>query len=392
MQKGGFRGSCNYTNLFFGVLILAVAALLSAGSLVAQTAGTGTISGTISDPSGAAIAGATVDVISVETGIIHTLTTDESGLYYAPFLQPGHYVVDATKEGFAKVERKDLLLQVGDKLGVDLSLPLKTTAETITVTGEAPLIEPDKTDLSQTVSQTLAGNLPLNGRRWENFALLTPGNTTDGSHGLVSYHGISGLFNNSAVDGTSNQQAFFSEDRGRTGVAYTYSLDAIQEFQVNSNAYSAEFGQAAGGMINAVTKSGTNDIHGDLFYYLRYPSLNALDPYSKSQGILTQPEHQRQQFGGSVGGPIIKDKLFFFANYDGQRRSFPIIYTGPSTPQALGAVNTANCAPSIIVGITAAQCQAAVNYILEISGLNRDLETRTFISASSIIRRTPTIT
>ena len=232
------------------------------------------------------------------------------------------------------------MLQVGSKLAIDLSLPLKTTAETVTVTGEAPLIEPDKTDLSQTVSQTLSGNLPLNGRRWENFVLLTPGVTTDGSHGLVSYHGISGLMNNSAVDGTSNQQAFFSEDRGRTSVGYTYSLDAIQEFQVNSNSYTAEFGQAAGGVVNAVTKSGTNDLHGDVFYYLRYPSLNALDPLSKSQGIVTQPEHQRQQFGASVGGPIIKDKLFFFVNYDGQRRSFPIIYTGPSSATNRAAVST----------------------------------------------------
>jgi len=178
MQKGGFRGSCNYTSLFFGGLILALAALLS-GSLSAQTAGTGTISGTISDPSGATIAAATVEVRDTDTGIVHTLTTDESGLYYAPFLQPGHYEVAATKEGFARVERKDILLEVGSKLAIDLALPLKTTAETITVTGEAPLIEPDKTDLSQTVSQTLAGNLPLNGRRWENFVLLTPGVTTD---------------------------------------------------------------------------------------------------------------------------------------------------------------------------------------------------------------------
>lgn len=329
-----------------------------------QTAGTGTISGTITDPSDAAIAAATVEVRDADTGIVHSIQTDESGLYYAPFLQPGHYTVSATKEGFGRVEQKDILLEVGNKLSVNLSLPLKTTAETVTVTAEAPLIEPEKTDLSQTVSQTLSGNLPLNGRRWENFALLTPGVTTDGSHGLVSYHGISGLFNNSAVDGTSNQQAFFSEDRGRTGVAYTYSLDAIQEFQVTSNAFSAEFGQAAGGVVNAVTKSGTNDLHGDIFYYLRYPSLNALDPLSKSQGILTQPEHQRQQFGGSVGGPIIKDRLFFFANYDGQRRSFPIIYTGPSSASNRAAVSGSNCTAAIIPGITAAQCAAAVNYIL----------------------------
>lgn len=202
-----------------GVWLVLLAFLFAPALSSAQTAGTGTISGTITDPSGAAIAAATVEVRNSDTGIVRTVATDDSGLYYAPFLQTGHYEVSATKEGFGKVDHKDLLLEVGSKLSIDLSLPLKTTAETVEVTGEAPLIEPEKTDLSQTVSQTLSSNLPLNGRRWENFVLLTPGVTTDGSHGLVSYHGISGLFNNSAVDGTSNQQAFFSEDRGRTGVA-----------------------------------------------------------------------------------------------------------------------------------------------------------------------------
>jgi hypothetical protein len=345
-------------------ICLIFASLFTGQFTAAQTSGTGTISGTITDPSGAAIAAASVDVRDADTGIVHSIATDAAGLYYAPFLQVGHYEVSATKEGFARVEEKGILLQVGSKLTIDFSLPVKTGEETITVTSETPLLEPDKTDLSQTVSETLSNNLPLNGRRWENFVFLTPGVTADGSHGLVSYHGISGLMNNSAVDGTSNQQAFFSEDRGRTSVGYTYSLDAIQEFQVNSNSYSAEFGQAAGGVVNAVTKSGTNEFHGDVFYYLRYPSLNALDPYSKSRGILTQPEHQRQQFGASVGGPIIKDKLFFFLNYDGQRRSFPIIYTGPSSATNLAAVSTANCTAAIIPGITPAQCQGAVNYIL----------------------------
>jgi hypothetical protein len=288
---------------FLAACGLSLVTLFGAGIATAQTAGTGTISGTITDPSGAAIAAATVDVRNVDTGIVRSVETDASGLYYAPFLQPGHYEVGATKEAFGRVERKDLLLQVGSKLGVDLSLPLKTTAETLTVTGEAPLIEPDKTDLSQTVSQTLSENLPLNGRRWENFALLTPGVTTDGSHGLVSYHGISGLFNNSEVDGTSNQQAFFSEDRGRTGVAYTYSLDAIQEFQVTSNAFSAEFGQAAGGVVNAVTKSGTNDVHGDVFYYLRYPSLNALDPTASRRESLRKPSTSGSNSAGVLAGP-----------------------------------------------------------------------------------------
>ena len=167
------------------------------------------------------------------------------------------------------------------------------------------------------------------GRRWDNFVLLTPGVTTDG--GLVSYRGISGLYNNNSVDGANNNQAFFSEARGRSTAPYVYSLDSIDEFQVSSSNYSAEFGQAAGGVVNAVTKSGTNQLHGDLFYYLRYPSLNALDPVNKAAGVYTQPVHQQQQFGASAGGPAVKDKLFYFFTYDGSRKVFPITYISSAT-------------------------------------------------------------
>ncbi len=141
--------------------------------------------------------------------------------------------------------------------------------------------------------------------------MLTPNVTTDGTSGLVSYRGISGLYNSNTVDGANNNQAFFSEARGRAIMRrYVYSMDSIKEYQVSASNYSAELGQAAGGVVNAVTKSGANDFHGDLFYYLRYPTWNALDSYPKSRGTYSQPIHQWQQFGFSVGGPIVKDKLF----------------------------------------------------------------------------------
>jgi hypothetical protein len=144
----------------------------------------------------------------------------------------------------------------------------------------------------------------------------------------VSYHGISGLYNSNYVDGANNNQALFSEARGRaSGAPYVYSLDSIQEFQVDSAVYSAEFGQAAGGQVNAITRSGTNSMHGDLFYFLRYPALNALDSYNKSKGIITQAVRQQQQFGGSAGGPIRKDRLFYFFTYDGFRKVAPIAYS-----------------------------------------------------------------
>jgi hypothetical protein len=381
----------------FGVFSLAI--LLSLVGFTAAAfaqGGVGTITGAVTDPKGLSVPQARVVIKNTETSLERPLETTDSGAYTATFLQPGQYELTVSKDGFSTFVRKDLVLQVGQTLTIDVEMTVGTSVSEITVTGEAPLIEPDRSEMSQTVSESFAGGLPLNGRRWEQFVLLTPGVTTDGGSGMVSYHGISGLFNGSSVDGVSNQQAFFSEDRGRTAVGYTYSLDAVKEFNVNSSAYSAEFGNAAGGQVNSVTKSGANDMHGDLFYYLRYPSLNALDPYSKTHGglpssipnappcpagevlstavnqCITQGEHQRQQFGGSVGGPIKKDKLFYFLNYDGQRRSFPIVYTGPSTTNSASAVSsmiTNNCTASVggvadtITGLGTTQCTNAVNFI-----------------------------
>ena len=166
-------------------------------------------------------------------------------------------------------------------------LPLAGQQSSITVTTEAPVLDTEKTEQSQTVSQNQVQGLPLVARRWENFVLLTPAVTTDGTSGLSSFRGISGLYNNNSVDGANNTQAFFSEARGRAIiVTYVYSPDSIKEFEVSASNYSAEFGQAAGGTVNAVTRSGTNDLHGDLFYNLRYPSLNALDPLGESRGLL----------------------------------------------------------------------------------------------------------
>jgi hypothetical protein len=393
-------GSVRFVVTCFAVLLLI--SRFSTGAFA--QGGVGTITGTVTDPKGLTVAQASVVIKNTDTGIERPpILTSDSGNYASAFLQPGHYEVRISKDGFSPIVRKDILLQVGQTLTIDLVLTVGTTVSEITVTGEAPIIEPDRTEVSQTVSQVLAEGLPLNGRRWQSFVFLTPGVTTDGTTGLVTYHGISSLYNNSEVDGVSNQQAFFSEDRGRTVVGYTYSLDAVKEFNVNSDAYSAEFGHAAGGEVNAVTKSGANDLHGDLFYYLRYPSLNALDPFARTHGgnpindacpvgttlntsikgsaeCITQGEHQRQQFGGSVGGAIIKDKLFYFVNYDGQRRSFPIIYTGPSTGFAATALNNMianNCAASntkapvvTIVGFAAndPRCAAAVNFINAFTG------------------------
>lgn len=355
-----YTSACKRLSLFAAAAVLAVTFTLPA---TAQNAAVGNITGTVTDNSGAAVPGATVTVINNDTGATRTTTTGSNGDFSSPFLQPGHYELIFEGAGFGKLDRKNLILTVGQTLSIDAQLPNAATASEVTVTDASPLIDTEKTEISQTVDQQFVSNLPVNGRRWDNFVLLTSNVVPDGNSGLISYRGISGLYNTNLVDGTNNQQAFFSEARGRAiGSPYVFSQDSIKEFASSASGYSAEFGQAAGGQVNAITKSGTNAIHGDLFYYLRYPSLNALDPVAKSQGLAGQPfllqptVRQQQQFGGSVGGPIIKDKLFYFFTYDGFRKVNPLLYTRSITDAVLA---TYTC-PAPISG---AQCDAAKAFI-----------------------------
>src|SRR5467141_1790691 len=354
------------TSVFVRSGIACLTILVSLGGFSATAfaqGGTGTITGTVIDPKGLSVPDAKVFVLNTETGIDRSLATTDAGVYTATFLQPGHYQVSVAKEGFSTWVRKDLTLQVGQTLTIDAPLTVGTSVSQVTVTGEAPLIEPDRTEQSQTVTQNQVDGLPMVARRWENFVLLTPAVTTDGTSGLSSFRGISGLYNGNSVDGANNTQAFFSEARGRAIiVSYVYSPDSIREFEVSASNYSAEFGQAAGGVVNAVTKSGTNDLHGDLFWNLRYPDLNALDPLGKSKGIFTQTVHQQNQYGGSVGTPIIKDKLFFFGTYDGFRKVNPILYTSTQSPAAFTAAGN----PGAFVcpaAVTATQCNNAKAFI-----------------------------
>src|ERR1044071_3120919 len=229
-------------NPIFRYIALAACVCLN---LAAQTTGAGTITGTISDPSGAVVPAASVSVRNTDTQVDRVLSSNEAGIFVAKFLQPGPYEITVTKQGFTKTVRKDLTLQVGQSLTVNLTLPVQAANETVTVTGESPVVDTEKTEMSQVVSQTQKDNLPIAGRRWEGFALLTPNVTTDGGTGLVAYRGISGLYNQSAVEGANNSQAFFSETKGRTTLSYVHSMDSLQEFQVASSNYSAELGQSA---------------------------------------------------------------------------------------------------------------------------------------------------
>jgi len=241
-------------------------------TMFGQSAGTGTITGTVTDSTGAVVPNASITVINTDTSATHTVTGTGAGTYTAPFLQPGRYEVIVSASGMSKVDTKNLTLNVGQTLTVDASLPVGATATEVTVTGESLILDSQKTEVSQVIDQQIISNLPVNSRNWSSFVLNTPNVVPDGGSGMVSFRGISGLYNQNYVDGANNNQMLFSEARGRaSGAPYVYSLDSIKEFQAETSNYSVEFGQAAGGQVNAITKSGTNQIHGDLFYYLRYP-------------------------------------------------------------------------------------------------------------------------
>ncbi|MEA2558602.1 MAG: hypothetical protein QOH06_106 [Acidobacteriota bacterium] len=291
-----------------------------------QVAG-GQIEGTVRDESGGVLPGATVTVLNQETGVSRTTQTDEAGRFRAPLLQVGTYEVTATLDGFATTRQPGLELTIGQTLSVDITLPIAAQAETIVVTAEAPVIETERTHQASTVGERAVANLPVNGRNFIDFVLTTPGVTRDVRLGDISFAGQRGTLNSLIIDGADNNNTFFGQALGRTGsgrAPYQFSQDAVQEFQVNRNAYSAEYGRAGGAVINVVTKSGTNQIHGSLFDFYRDESLNE-NSFVNKTAVPQRPKsiYHFDQFGGSLGGPIRRDKAFFFLSYDGQRNEVP---------------------------------------------------------------------
>jgi outer membrane receptor protein involved in Fe transport len=335
---------------FLALMLFCLA--LGIGQVFAQSTVTGGIRGKITDPQGAIVPNATITVTNVGTNKVDTATTDEDGGYRFSNLQPGTYSIGIGATGFANFTQERVVVEVGQVTTVDVPLGVAGSTSTVEVTAEAPVINVNDNSNSTNINQTSINELPINGRRASNFVLLTPGVVPDGGFGLISFRGISGLLNNSTVDGGDNNQAFFSEERGRTRISSSISQDAVREFQVNTSNYSAEFGRAAGGVVNTVTKSGTNEFHGSAFYYYRNNRFGATNRFT-TQTILTptgpqtnriKPEDIRHQFGGSLGGPVVKDKLFFFFSYDQQKRNFPAV-SAPSSAVFFNPVNVVATLP-----------------------------------------------
>jgi len=311
----------------------------------AQLTAQGGIAGTVRDQQGLSVPKATVTIHNVGTNQETKVVTDDSGDYRALGLQIGTYSVSVEASGFAKYIAQNIAVEVGRIQTIDIKLQISSSTSTVEVTAEAPLVNTSQQDFSTQLNAHTINDLPINGRRWSSFALLTPGVVPDGGFGDLSFRGISGYLNNNTVDGGDNNQAFFAEERGRTRIPYSTSEASIQEFQVNTSNYSAEFGRAAGGVVNAVTKSGTNDFHGGAFYYNRNNAVGAINPFATTSqlvnGVSTivhlKPDDNRNQFGGVIGGPIKKDKVFFFFSYDQQLRNFPAV-AAPSSPTFLNPI------------------------------------------------------
>jgi outer membrane receptor protein involved in Fe transport len=330
-----------------------------------QSTTTGAIGGVVTNPNKEVVPNAAVTVLNKGTAREDAATTDDQGRFKVANLQPGTYTVTINGSGFSAYTQ-DVTVEIGRETSINAALSIgPVSGGTVEVTSEAPVINTSQQDFSSNINQTSISELPINGRRWSNFALLTPGAVPDGTFGLISFRGISGLLNNNTIDGGDNNQAFFAEERGRTRISYSVSQSAIREFQVNTSSYSAEYGRSAGGVVNAVTKSGTNEFHGDAFYFQRNNKWGARNPRSfitqNIGGVFTpvafKPVDVRHQFGGTFGGPIVKDKAFFFFSYDEQRRNFP----GVSTFTALDFLNRADvCALTAAAGaaITLATCPA----------------------------------
>ena len=326
-----------------GILCLTLLVLgLCSGTVAlrAQTYTEGSIAGTVFDPSGAVVANAAIVIHNDGTDAEVHLTSDGSGYFKAPQLPAAVYTVTVSAPGFAAFKEVNVIVQVGETSEVAPHLKAAGATATVEVTGEAPILNFESPDISTVLDTHAVLDLPLNGGRWSNLTLLTPGATLDtGGYGLISFRAISTILNNIEVDGADDNQAYYAEERGRTREGYSTSKYLIQEFQVNTGVYSAEFGRSAGGVVNSITKSGTNNPHGILYFadrdngswgaYNNFTT-NTTATYSAGNTIPTgfvtapyKPKDWRKQWGFDAGGPLLKDKLFWFYGYNEFHRNFP---------------------------------------------------------------------
>jgi outer membrane receptor protein involved in Fe transport len=305
------------------LLLIVTLAVFTPAALLAQTT-TGSINGTASDESAAPLPGVTVTATNVDTHVTRTAVTSSTGLFTIDLLPTGTYAVAAELSGFQSARVERVVVDLGTTQTLKLRLHVGV-AETLTVTAAAPTVETTRSEVSSVVNEKAIENLPTNGRNFIDFVLTTPGVVKDPRSGDISFAGQRGTLNSVVVDGADNNNTFFGQSLGRTGsgrAPYQFSQDAVKEFQVNANGYTAEYGRAGGAVINVITKSGTNDYDGTAFDFYRDRKYRSNDFINELSNRPPGPYHF-SQYGASLGGPIVRDRHFFFVNYDAQRNDIP---------------------------------------------------------------------
>ena len=321
-------------------LILVLALVITSQFAGAQTVvTTGVVRGVVTDSSSAVVPQATVVLSARTTGQRVTRTTNSDGIFVFPSQSVGAYSLEVTAPGFRKEAVEGVAVQVGQPTTVNVRLQPGANTESVTVSGESPLLRTEDSNQSSVVSRELLDGLPLNGRRFLDFALLVPNATPDGQNGLVSFAGEQGGedtgyanangANSFSVDGASATSNYFGNARGGEKVPYIFGENAIEEFQVAVSPYRAEYGGAASGFVNVVTRSGSDAVHGSGFYYNRNSGTGANDAVDKANGF-PRPVNILQQFGGSLSGPIATHRAWYFVDYEQQRQKNPITAINPS--------------------------------------------------------------
>ncbi|HKR97417.1 MAG TPA: carboxypeptidase regulatory-like domain-containing protein, partial [Candidatus Angelobacter sp.] len=310
-------------------VMLALVLFLSHRAVLAQAnTGDAQLNGSVRDQTGSMIVKASVSLRNVATNQIYKATSNNVGFYILTDVPPGNYDLTVESQGFAKYEQTGLVLRVAQVATIDVNMKVAGTTQEVVVNTEAPTIEPTRTEVSTVVETQQIQALPIAGRLFTDFALLSPGVTTgrislqstftDPSVTRISFGGQRDLNNSVTVDGADNINTATGSQRA------TPSQEAVSEFRVVNNSFGAEYGRALGGIVNIVTKSGTNDLHGSVYEYFMNNSLNANSPLAL-QGFDT---FRQNQFGATLGGPIKTDKTFYFVNYEGQRRGQSPQYPG----------------------------------------------------------------
>jgi len=328
-------------------LILFVLMLPARILLFAQDSATGSIRGTVLDSTGSRIAQASIVVVNMATGRRYTATSDTEGRFALDLLPPGDYSARVVAQGMSPQITPQLHVDVGGAAELEFRLTIAGVHENLTVSSAPALVETQPSAVSTLLDERAVNDFPLNGRRFSDLALFSPGVTQDprgltsATNGDLSFGGIRGFQNSFLVDGLDFNNAFFAQARGRFRAPYQFSTEVVQEFRVSSNAYGAEQGRSGGAVVNVVTKSGSNHVHGTAFYYVRDSSFGASNPF-----LAFKPHNRQQQVGGTIGGPLKRNKVFFFAGFDqhifhvpnvveflnGSSKVVPQAGTGPYTP------------------------------------------------------------